>query len=242
VASGTEGSSAIGNPYPPVVGQMYFASGGNYNPAANGTKIDQLRFYNRALSAAEISQLTSYSLPLRMGDFTATKQSTGIQLNWETISEQNTSHFEIERSADGTNFVSIGRVNASGNSAIGQYYSFTDIQPLAGTNFYRLKLADNDATFTYSRVIAVKNEGSIKLQVFPNPVSDILQVQLPSLKKETVTISITDAMGKSVYTKSMQLGEGNNASSIQVQHLPKGTYYLILTNKEERQSIKFIRQ
>jgi hypothetical protein len=49
-------------------------------------------------------------------------------------------------------------------------------------------------------------------------------------------------MGKSVYTKSMQLGEGNNASSIPVQHLSKGTYYFILTNKVERQSIKFMKQ
>ncbi len=240
--SATEGTVAPTYPINMTAGAMTYGSftPPRYNPF-NG-KLDEIRIYNRALSAAEMAVLTSFALPLQLGDFTASKKPTGIQLNWETITEQNTSHFEIERSTDGTNFISIGRVNSTGNSAIRQYYSFTDVQPLAGTNFYRLKLADNDATFTYSRVIAVKNEIGIKLQIFPNPVSDVLQVQLPSYKKETVTISITDAVGKSVYVRSTQLSEGNNASSIPVQHLPKGTYYIILTNNEERQSIKFIKQ
>ena len=240
--SAAEGTTAPTYPLNLIAGAFAFSgySPPRYNPL-NG-KMDEIRIYNRALSAAEIAGLTPSALPLKLDAFTATKKPTGIQLNWETISEQNTSYFEIERSTDGTNFVSIGRVNAIGNSATRQYYSFTDVQPFPGTNFYRLKMADNDAAFTLSRIIAVKNENSIRLQVFPNPVSDVLQVQLPSLKKETVTISITDAVGKSVYTRSTQLSEGNNASSIPVQHLPKGTYYFILTNKEERQSIKFIKQ
>jgi hypothetical protein len=240
--SGAEGTSSPTYPLNMIAGAMAFASYSppRYNPFTG--KLDELRIYNRALSAAEIAGLTPSALPLKLEDFTATKKPTGIQLNWETLSEQNTSHFEIERSTDGTNFVSIGRVNTAVNSSTRQYYTYTDVQPSPGTNFYRLKMADNDAAFTLSRVIAVKNQNSIQLQVFPNPVTDVLQVQLPSNKKETITISITDAMGKSVYTRTMQLNEGNNASSIPVQHLPKGTYYFILTNKEERQSIKFIKQ
>jgi hypothetical protein len=240
--SAAEGNTSPSYPLNMIAGAMAY-SGYNpprYNPF--GGKLDEIRIYNRALSAAEILELVGFSLPLKMGDFTATKKPTGIQLNWETLSEQNTSHFEIERSTDGTNFVSIGRVNATGNSAIRQYYSFTDVQPSPGTNFYRLKLTDIDAAFTLSRVLAIKNENSIKLQVFPNPVSDVLQVQLPSSQKETVNITITDAAGKSVYFKPLQVSEGNNATSIPVQHLPKGTYYLFLNNKDGRQSIIFIKQ
>jgi hypothetical protein len=241
-ATGTASTTAPVYNFVARFGTMFFNSFAPPEYNGHNGKIDEFRIYNRALSNAEIAQLASFALPLKLGDFTATKKPSGIQLNWETISEQNTSYFEIERSTDGINFVSIGRVNANGNSATRQYYSFTDVQPSPGTNFYRLKMADNDAAFTLSRIIAVKNENSIRLQVFPNPVSDVLQVQLPSLKKETVTISITDAAGKSVYTRSTQLSEGNNASSIPVQHLSKGTYFLIVTNKEERQSIKFIKQ
>lgn len=212
-----------------------------YNPF-NG-KLDELRIYNRALSAAEISQLVGFSLPLKLGDFTAVRKPNSIQLNWETITEQNTSHFEIERSSDGSSFNAVGQVTARGNSADKQYYSFTDPQPATGTNFYRLKMIDLDGTFTYSRVIAVKNDNDLlTLQLFPNPVSDVLQVQLPASKKESAKIMILDAAGKQHYVQTLLLNEGINAVSVPVTQLAKGAYYFIAENSGERQSKMFIKQ
>jgi hypothetical protein len=242
VAAGTQGASTATYPYAPVLGQMYFAAGGgNYNPS--GAALDELRFYNRALSAAEVSQLVGFSLPLTMGNFTAIKQSSGIQLNWETLSEQNTSYFEVERSAEGRTFISLGRINARGNSSIKQLYTYTDAQPGAGNNFYRLKSVDADGGFTYSRVIVVKNDNSlVALQLFPNPATDVLQVQIPSQKKETVSIFITSADGKAVYKTTMQLMEGNNAISIPVQQYPPGAYYLVVEDSNGKKTNSFIKQ
>ena len=240
-ATTPEGTNVPAYTYPARFGTMFFASYPHYN-GFNG-KLDEFRIYNRALSDAEIAGLAITTLPLKLGDFTAVKEQSGIKLNWETLSEQNTSYFEIERSNDGTNFTAIGRLNARGNSTDKQYYSYIDNQPATGTNFYRLKLADIDGAFTYSRIIAVKNDNNlITLQLFPNPVTDILQVQIPATKKETVTILITDAAGKTVYSKKQQLSEGNNAASIPVQHLPEGTYLLIINGKAGRQTKLFIKQ
>jgi Concanavalin A-like lectin/glucanases superfamily/Secretion system C-terminal sorting domain len=241
-ASGTQGTSALTYPNAPVLGQMYFAAGGgNYNPSS--AALDEMRFYNRALSAAEVSQLVGFSLPLKMGNFTATKQTTGIQLNWETLSEQNTSSFGIERSTDGSSFISLGTVNARGSSATKQSYNFTDAQPGAGNNFYRLKLIDADGAFTYSRVIIVKNDNSlVKVQLFPNPVSEVLQVQIPSQRKETANISIADATGRIVYRTTMQVMEGNNAISIPVQQYVPGKYYLITEINNAKTTNSFIKR
>jgi Concanavalin A-like lectin/glucanases superfamily/Secretion system C-terminal sorting domain len=242
VASGTEGTTAISYPSPPVLGQMYATSiGGNYNPSS--AALDELRFYNRALSPAEVSQLVGFSLPLKMGAFTASKQAAGIQLNWEILSEQNTSHFEVERSADGSSFISLGRINSRGNSAIKQLYNYTDAQPGAGNNFYRLKLVDADDAFTYSRVIVVKNDNSLMtLQLFPNPATDVLQVQIPSPKKETVSLFITGADGKIIYKTTMQLMQGNNAVSIPVQQYPSGSYYFVVEDSQGKKTKSFIKQ
>jgi hypothetical protein len=242
VASGTEGTSALTYPNAPVLGQMYFAGGGgNYNPSS--AALDEMRFYNRALSATEVSLLVGFSLPLKMGNFTATKQTTGIQLNWETLSEQNTSSYDIERSADGVSFISLGKINAHGNSATKQSYNYIDATPVAGNNFYRLKLIDADGAFTYSRVIVVKNDNSlVQLQLFPNPVAEVLQVQIPSQKKETASISITDANGKIVYRTTMQVMNGNNAISIPVQHYPAGSYYFIVQGSDGKTTKSFIKQ
>jgi hypothetical protein len=242
--SGTEGTTAISYPNAPVLGQMYFASGGgNYNPVANGSKMDELRLYNRALSAAEITQLVGISLPLKMGDFTAVKNARGITLDWETLSEQNTGYFNIEKSANGTDFTTIGKVDAKGNSATKQQYTYTDITAAAPINYYRLKLVDIDNKFTYSNRIAVKtNDQLMAIEVFPNPASAVLQVQVPSKQKETASMFIADASGKIVYSKSIQLNEGNNATIIPVTQLASGIYQFTLESKAGKQTKTFIKQ
>ncbi len=244
VASGTEGTMALSYPYPPVLGQMFYqGTGGNYNPSPNGAKLDEMRFYNRALSAAEIATLVAYTLPLKLGDFTAVKRSSGIQLDWETLTEQNTSHFEIERSINATDYVAIGKVNAKGNSNITQHYTYTDNKPFAGTNYYRLKMVDIDQAFTYSPVVAIKNNDQpLSLELFPNPVHEMLQVQLSSKQKETVSLSISSQEGKIVFSRSITLNDGNNAIGIPLLHLPNGTYYFTLANTEGKQSKVFIKQ
>jgi hypothetical protein len=236
--------STFSSPYAnaPVLGQLYDAGGtGNYLPS-NG-RMDELRFYNRALSAAEINMLYGYSLPLKMGEFTATRQRNKVQLSWETLSEQNTSHFIIERSTDGNLFSALAQVTAKGNSESRSIYQHLDAQPGAGTNFYRLKMVDLDGAFTYSRVIAIKSESeSVALQLFPNPATDVLQLQIPATIKSKAIISIVDMTGKTIRSNTIQLTEGLNASSIPVRELAPATYQLIITYDNEKQVRAFIKQ
>lgn len=230
--------------YAPVLGQLFFSGiGSNGNYLSSGGRMDELRIYNRALSAVEINTLISYSLPLKMGELTATRQRNKIQLNWETLSEQNTSHFIIERSADGNRFTTLGQVTARGNSESKSTYQYLDAQPLTATNFYRLKMTDLDGAFTYSRVIAIKNEDGLNtMQVFPNPATDVLQLQIPAGTKTTATISIVDMMGRTIRSNNIQLIEGNNASSIPVRELAPGNYQLIIAYDNEKQVRSFIKQ
>ncbi|MBS1509405.1 MAG: T9SS type A sorting domain-containing protein [Bacteroidetes bacterium] len=243
-ASAAEGSMATGYPYSPVLGQMYyFGTGGNYNPLGNGSKIDELRFYNRALNGAEITSLVGASLPLNLGDFYASKQSSGIVLNWQTLNEANTAYFDIEHSSNGIEFNSIGKVNASGFSSNSKTYSFTDAQPYTGTNYYRLKMVDIDGRLTYSRIVVIKNNTTdIKIEVFPNPVADLLQLQLPAQQKQLTHLYITDASGKIVYTKEIILNAGNNATSIPVSYFPAGLYRITIENNDGKQTTSFMKQ
>ena len=239
--TGTEGTQAPVYTYPARFGTMFYQPYPHYN-GLNG-KLDELRIYNRALSAAEIIGLANTTLPSQLGNFSAVKQTTGIRLNWETLSEQNTSHFEIERSADGNNYTTIGTINAAGNSTDRRNYSFMDNNPLLKNNFYRLKMADLNGVFTYSRIVVIKNDNNLlSLQLFPNPVSDLLQIQLPASREMTSTLRIMDATGKQVLIQSLQTNEGRNALSIPVSHLITGTYYLVIDNEEGRQSKTFIKQ
>ena len=102
-----------------------------------------------------------FALPISLLDFTVKENAGKNILNWKTATESNSSHFSIERSSDGVNFSSIGRVTASGNSSAEKMYRYVDANPLpASTNYYRLKMIDLDASFEYSKIVSVKAKTS----------------------------------------------------------------------------------
>src|SRR5690606_25058391 len=98
------------------------------------------------------------------------KRAGAALLSWNTSREENTAFFEVQRSTDGKAFTAIGRVQASGNSAQPAQYAFTDREPLA-SNYYRLKMIDNDsaATFSVTRMLQFEATGP---RVYPNPFKD----------------------------------------------------------------------
>jgi hypothetical protein len=79
-----------------------------------------------------------------------------ICLDWNTIQEANTSHFNVERMNSISAFQMVGRVEAAGMSNTGRDYSFTDKWSLDGLNYYRLAQTDKDGRINYSSTIQAK--------------------------------------------------------------------------------------
>ena len=241
--SATEGTTAPTYPTNMIAGAFAYLpySPPRYNPF--GGKLDEIRIYNRALSLSEIQGLMPYALPLTLGDFTANKNNTGIQLQWNTLSETNTSHFDVERSTDGSSFSKIGQVNAAGDASDRRDYGFTDLTAPAGTVFYRLKMNDRDQSFRYSRIVAVKNKNNdLPFQVYPNPAERILQVQATSGKKEKAILSVQNASGQIILQKEWNLQEGSNGNSLDLGQLLSGWYILTLERDSQKQSLTFIKR
>ena len=111
-------------------------------------------------------------LPITLSNFTAVKQNKVVALNWQTSSEQNSSHFEVEFSREGNKFDNIGRVTAAGNSSLEKRYSSVHLSPVNGINYYRLKLVDADGSFKYSDVRTVKFSNTTSVTIMPNPTTD----------------------------------------------------------------------
>ncbi|NII28477.1 T9SS type A sorting domain-containing protein [Pseudoflavitalea sp. X16] len=103
---------------------------------------------------------TSAVLPVELTSFTATPKNNSSLLQWSTAQETNSSHFEVQRSVDGTTYSTIGQVAARGNSTAVSWYSFTDPNPIAGRNYYRLKIIDNKGAVNYSAIRVVDREGA----------------------------------------------------------------------------------
>lgn len=161
-------------------------------------------------------------LPVKLLSFTAEHAGKHHLVKWVTTEEINSSHFEIQRSANAKDFVSIGTVAATGGASSGASYHFTVTEPWQGNNFYRLKIVDQDGSISYSNIVLLKNEGSIQLSVYPNPTASLLYIVLPSVNNTTtVPAAIYDMQGKIVLQTILQTGTNN---ALKVDALAAGTY------------------
>lgn len=246
VVSGVQGTSALSYPFPPVLGQMYFAGGGgNYNPILNGSKIDEMRFYSRALSAAEVSSLTGFTLPLELTEFNGRIFSNNAVLNWKTTGEQNTESFDIERSTDGRSFTSVGNVAAVNRSGDHNYSYADNTASSLGTKvvYYRLKQKDTDGRFAYSRIINLRLDNSKNGVLFyPNPVIHEANLAITVLKPEIVQGKIIDQAGRVVKQQQWSVSAGTTSFSIDLNLLAKGTYFLELKGETIHERKQFVKQ
>jgi autotransporter-associated beta strand protein len=149
-------------------------------------------------------------------------------VSWQTASEKDNAVFQIERAANATDFSPIGEVKGAGNSAAAKNYTFTDVAPLSGVNYYRLKAVDYNGAATLSKVVSVnfsgKNDG--KIAVYPNPTHDVLRVDVTVTDAATTLVQISDLMGRVVLSQSVSVNKGANLLPFNVASLPSGAYFV----------------
>ncbi len=112
---------------------------------------------------------TGQGLPVTLSSFVGRTDLSRIALSWSTASELNFDYFDVERSADAIDFMSIGKVTGHGTSNVRNDYSLVDEKPLIGKNYYRLKSVDFDYYTEYFKVIAVDFSGEKSFMISPNP-------------------------------------------------------------------------
>lgn len=202
---------------------------------APGLIIDGIRFSDSWLLAA---------LPVTLASFNANKAADATILRWTTASENNNSHFEIQRSTDNKKFETIGIVKGSGNSSKKVNYSFSDAALLsAKTVYYRLKQIDFDGAFEYSKTVSViyniaKGIGS----TLPNPFNDELNVTVNSGAATTASVMIMDMIGKVHHTSAEQLQAGSNKININTTDMPDGIYFVRVSYNGETYTQKVIKK
>nr|MBP6687185.1 T9SS type A sorting domain-containing protein [Lacibacter sp.] len=180
------------------------------------------------ISVATASITVSSTLPVQLLSFNGRMQSNAAILNWRTATEINSSHFIIERSTNGTDFIAAGNVTASGNTSIETAYTFTDAAVTGGINYYRIKIIDLDGTWSYSLVIKLyAGNNREKLIASPNPFQRILNIQFTVQQRGEAYIRMFDQHGRIVYTATRTLATGTNAIGLtNLPELPAGVYLL----------------
>lgn len=195
---------------------------------------------------AQFNEITSFSggtaasgvgpdnpLPVGLLSFNAQRNARVNLLSWSTTQEINTDRFIVEHGTDGRNFTAMGEVTAAGNSATNINYSFTDYTPVMGVNFYRLKVVERNGSTKYSAVKSVRNEGTADIAIYPNPVKDMMTVNITSERMDRAVITITDMNGKLVQIRNTAISEGSNYINVNTAAMAKGTYILKVQLNED---------
>lgn len=164
------------------------------HPKASGT-------LERAWRTANIS------LPVEWLYFHVELEGDQAKLEWATSREENSDYFEIERSADGANFIARSQIKAAGNSNEARRYEFqdNDIRQIGQFRwYYRLKQVDLDGAVNYSSMVEVnitEIPGDLKLNLYPNPTSEEVNIDWEGLSGQNVEIQIIDQLGKRAWSR-----------------------------------------
>ncbi|OUJ71222.1 T9SS type A sorting domain-containing protein [Hymenobacter crusticola] len=180
-------------------------------------------------------------LPVELTSFEAKLSKGSVFLTWTTASEKDNEKFVVERSANGESFEAFTEVAGHGTSSSGFSYSATDLAPLPGTSYYRLRQTDFDGTTAYSPVITIQHastNATNKLGVYPNPATDYITLDLPKGVKETYEVRISTVNGKLVRRLNLS---GSNPQ-LDLHALPAGTYLLEVRGANTQTVQRLIKQ
>ncbi len=164
-----------------------------------------------------------------------------VRLNWTTISEFNNSHFEVQYSADGDRFQTIGIVDGAGTTNEEKKYTLTHDSPLVGENYYRLNQVDTDGHSTFSSVMSISldKEDLSAISIYPNPVSSDLTLKLKESSDSDIQISIFDQNHKLVL--ETEIPANNIKMVVPVNRLAPGIYVVKVKAREYRTSMPMIK-
>ncbi len=182
--------------------------------------------------------LANNALPVTIQQFTAIVEKNNVQTSWTVSNEINIQKYIVERSLDGSNFISIGTVLASNITGI-KKYSFTDMNAVKQVIYYRLKIVEKDGSFNYSKIVVLNNLTKSSINIFPNPAKNQIVITHITATENGIVL-VTDLLGKNIITQ--KVNANTNQTLINITALKAGIYVVKFLNGTTENSLQFIKQ
>ncbi|MCH8033916.1 MAG: phytase [Bacteroidetes bacterium] len=178
-----------------------------------------------------------YPLPVELVYFAGNLNGKNVELRWRTETEINNYGFDIERTKDNADWLTIGFVEGHGNSNSPKQYNFIDADiNQSGTYYYRLKQIDNDGTYEYSFVVSVEVgvPNNIYLsQNYPNPFNPETRIDFTLPEKQLVSLRVYNTLGELVTELvNEEKPAGSYSFKFDASRLPSGVYIYRLQTSE----------
>lgn len=157
-----------------------------------------------------------------------------IKVSWTTATEINNAGFEVLRSDDGINFISIGWVNGAGNASTMISYAFDD-HNVEGNKmyYYRLRQVDYDGQSDLTNIVSAMisdNAVFVISEFMPNPTSNTSSFTIVTAETRDVNLTVYNTLGQ-IISDSRLVAEGNKTNKFEVDlsKMAAGTYYAVIT-------------
>ena len=174
-------------------------------------------------------------LPVELTRFSAVRQATGVAVNWTTASEKNSAYFEVQRSLNGSEFATVAKVAARGNSTEQNDYTALDAKAPAGLLYYRLRQVDHDGKVAFSPVVTVAAPGAkADIVLYPNPAKSMISF----IATAATPYRVLNQVGQI----QLQGTAGAGTAVVEVVSLRPGVYLLELQTASGRAVRKFVKE
>jgi hypothetical protein len=162
-----------------------------------------------------------------INDFAGRLSSNQVLLNWSTTSNKEINYFVIERSTDGSRFTSVNTIRR--HSTSGDVAAYSSIDNVIGFNksfiYYRLKTVGYNGQVAYSEVIKLFLGEKDMINIIPNPVKDVMRLNISSSATENLKLYIYDLAGRQMMSSNARTQKGNMVIEVKgFQSWPRGIY------------------
>jgi len=173
-----------------------------------------------------------FALPVTFVGFDGKAEKLQNKLWWDVENEQNNKGFEIERKQPGeAGFKKIGFVAGKENSVTRTRYSFIDKEVDLGkpNAIYRLKQIDYDDKFTYSTMITLNRQTSVKFIEYISVQGDQLFIRVNKQRPGNMNLLLIDGSGKTVVKRQVSI----QTQFVDLSRLATGVYTIQLSDGEQ---------
>lgn len=180
-------------------------------------------------------------LPITLQQFDGLLNGKTVVLNWTIENAAEARGFEVEHSTNGRSFSRIAQVMGNNNAA----FQYRHHNPVAGINYYRLRMADKTGAVQYSRTVVVTYGKAVTtvLGLQQNPIqgSNAL-LNIASEKRQMAQVTVIDISGRTLMQQTIALHTGVQQYNVNVQALPSGSFrMLVVTNDGINQQIPLVK-
>lgn len=197
-----------------------------------------------AENAAVVGCMEDISLPVKLISFAGNLNNNRINLQWSVAQNEATDHFELEKSTDGSEFMTAAVIMASEKSGT-ESYSLNEMMKSEKV-YYRLRMFDQNKVVTFSNTLMFENKTIVVnsgFKIVNNPATDKLSLSYSSKNDQPVEIKVYDLAGRIQIDQKINVYKGNNLINLPLNStFSTGMYAVEVSNGLERQVAKFVKQ